>query len=103
MSFDLYCCGPHGTRIDVARAPTPPELRGTWEAKPLAAKGAAGPAGSATLLEFGEADVTDSLVAFWARTDPKPKEGWVLFSWKDGKLTRVLQDYASVAMRRRGR
>ena len=79
-------------------APVPTEVQGVWEAKALVTKGAADPSGSGTFLEFGDTYVTDSFVAFWARTDPKPSEGWALYSWKDGKLTRLFKSWTAVAM-----
>jgi hypothetical protein len=66
-------------------------IEGTWAVTPLLLKGAATPGGSGQLLEFGEAYQTSSFLAFWARTGPDAKKDWVLFSWKDGQLTRVLQ------------
>ncbi len=79
-------------------APVPTEVQGVWEAKPLVTKSTADPAGSGAFLEFGDTYVTDSFLAFWARTDPQPREGWALYSWKDGKLIRVLKNWATVAM-----
>ncbi|MGD0579054.1 MAG: hypothetical protein ABSC08_09010, partial [Bryobacteraceae bacterium] len=73
--------------------PTPTALQGNWNAKPLVTRATAVPGGQGELLEFGDAYVTDTFLAFWARTGPKDKD-WVLFSWKDDKLTRVLQSEA---------
>ena len=72
-------------------APSATAVEGSWSATPLVMKGVAAPDGSGQLLEFGAAYTTESFLAFWARTGPSPKEEWVLFSWKDGQLTRVLQ------------
>lgn len=74
--------------------PTPTALQGNWNAKPLVTKATAVPGGPGEFLEFGDAYVTDSFLAFWARTGPNEDKDWVLFSWKDDKLTRVLQSQA---------
>jgi hypothetical protein len=71
--------------------PSASAVEGTWSVTPLVMKGVAAPGGSGQLLEFGEAYPTESFLAFWARTGPDPKKDWVLFSSKDGQLTRVLQ------------
>ncbi len=72
-------------------APSATAVEGTWSATPLLIKGAAVPGGSGQFLEFGEAYTTESFLAFWARTGPDMQKDWVLFSWKNGQLTRVLQ------------
>lgn len=72
-------------------APSAAAVEGNWSVTPLAAKGAAAPGGTGQLLEFGDVYTTESFLAFWARTGPDPDKDWVLFSWKDGQLTRVLQ------------
>lgn len=66
-------------------------IEGAWSVTPLVMKGVAVPGGAGQLLEFGESFPTESFLAFWARTGPNPDKDWVLFSWKDSKLTRVLQ------------
>lgn len=69
------------------------DLPGAWQIKPLLTRGASTPDNTGKFQEFGDTYVTENLVAFWGRWGDGAKD-WALFSWKDGKVSRILPDGA---------
>lgn len=60
-----------------------------WQITPLVTKKTPAPESAGTFLDFGETYVSDGFISFWARFGPNPDNDWALYSWKDGRVTRI--------------
>lgn len=85
-----------GRSEDAPQVQTGMKAAGTWRLTALATVGSELPQGGGTIVGFGETFATQSFIAFWVRTGPTGKD-WAIWSWKDGKLTKVAREGVSVA------
>jgi hypothetical protein len=65
------------------------EAQSPWQVTPLVTKTTPVPDSGGTFQEFGETYVSERFLAFWARFGPSQDKDWALYSWKDGRLTRI--------------